>query len=77
VNNEPTQSQTATVYTLQEAAAALLLPGTLGRAREALSQSEALQRGLFLADPDAPLVFGALQAAVSELIRTIDVEAAA
>lgn len=75
--NEPTESRTPVVYTLQQAAAARLLPGTLDRARQALALSEELQRGLFLADPEAPVMVGRLQAAVSELIRTVAPEVAA
>lgn len=77
MNNEPTEPGTATVYTLQQAAAALLLPGTLDRARSALAESEVVMGGLGLADPNAPAMVGRMQAAVAELIRTVEVEAAA
>lgn len=50
-----------------------LLPGTLDRARRAAADAEALLTGPgpFMADPQAPVVLGRLQAAVEELLRSI------
>lgn len=62
------------VPTLPDLADLLLLPGTVRRAAEALAESESLMGGLFLADPQAPAVFGRMQAAIAELLRTVGTE---
>jgi hypothetical protein len=63
--------------TLQAAAAANLLPGTVDRARRALAESDDLVEGLFLSDPSAPAVFGRMQAAIAELLRSLPSDGAA